>query len=99
MSPLRRLFVAGLLAGSSVVASAQAPSLTDGEVRKIDAANGRVTIKHGDIKHLNMPGMTMVFVAKEPRLLDGLAVGDKIQFAAEQGASGQLLVTQIRKAK
>ncbi|HET9821255.1 MAG TPA: copper-binding protein [Burkholderiaceae bacterium] len=99
MSPLRRLLVAGWLAGCSVIALAQAPGLTDGEVRKIDAANARVTIKHGEIKNLNMPGMTMVFVAKDARLLDGLAVGDKIQFAAEQGSGGQLLVTQIRKAK
>ena len=99
MTLLRRLLVAGWLAGSSLAAQAQAPSLTDGEVRKIDAANARLTIKHGDIKNLNMPGMTMVFVAKDARLLDGLAVGDKIQFAAEQGSGGQLLVTQIRKAK
>ncbi len=98
MSPIRHLVAVATLA-ASLGAQAQNASLTAGEVRKVDAANGRITLKHGDIKNLNMPGMTMVFVAKDPALLKGLAVGDKVEFAAEQGANGQLLVTQIAKAK
>ena len=30
-------------------------SMTDGEVKKVDQDSGKVTIKHGDIKHLDMP--------------------------------------------
>lgn len=40
-------------------------TMTDGEVKKVDQEAGKVTIKHGDIKHLDMPGMTMVFTAKD----------------------------------
>lgn len=57
-----------------------APSMTDGEVKKIDKEAGKITIKHGQIKHLDMPGMTMVFVAKEKSLLDKVQPGDKVRF-------------------
>ena len=77
---------------------AKMPSITDGEVRKVDLANGKVTIKHGEIKHMDMPGMTMVFIAKDKALLTGLKVGDKIQFIAEN-ANGQMLVTSIEATK
>ena len=74
------------------------PSMTDGEVRKVDLATGKVTIKHGEIKHMDMPGMTMVFTAKDKALLTGLKVGDKVKFMAEN-ANGQMLVTGIEAAK
>ena len=77
---------------------AKMPSMTDGEVRKVDLATGKVTIKHGEIKHMDMPGMTMVFTAKDKALLTGLKVGDKIKFMAEN-ANGQMLVTGIEAAK
>ncbi|MDP3173484.1 MAG: copper-binding protein, partial [Phenylobacterium sp.] len=74
------------------------PSMTDGEVRKVDLANGKVTLKHGEIKHMDMPGMTMVFTAKDKALLTGLKVGDKVKFMAEN-ANGQMLVIGIEPAK
>lgn len=77
---------------------AKMPSMTDGEVRKVDLATGKVTIKHGEIKHMDMPGMTMVFTAKDKALLTGLKVGDKVKFMAEN-ANGQMLVTGIEAAK
>ena len=77
---------------------AKMPSMTDGEVRKVDLATGKVTIKHGEIKHMDMPGMTMVFTAKDKALLTGLKVGDKVKFKAEN-AHGQMLVTGIEAAK
>ena len=77
---------------------AKMPSMTDGEVRKVDLANGKVTLKHGEIKHMDMPGMTMVFTAKDKTLLNGLKVGDKVKFMAEN-ANGQMLVTGIEAAK
>ena len=33
---------------------------TEGEVRKVDKAAGKITVKHGPIANLDMPGMTMV---------------------------------------
>ena len=76
---------------------AQTPSV-DGEVTKIDLAQARVTLKHGEIKNLDMPGMTMVFQVKEPALLDKVKVGDKVKFRAEKAGSGYV-VTVIEPAK
>ncbi|MDF1485141.1 copper-binding protein [Ramlibacter sp. H39-3-26] len=77
--------------------AAPAAALTDGEVRGIDAATGRITLRHGDIANLGMPAMTMVFRATDAALLQGLRVGDQVRFAADR-QGGQLVVTQIRKA-
>ncbi len=68
--------------------------LADGEVRRIDTTTQKITIKHGDIKSLDMPPMTMVFTAAEPGLLNNLKVGDKIRFAVEQ-RQGKMTVTRI----
>lgn len=75
-----------------------AASMTDGEVRKIDKDAGKITIKHGDIKHLEMPGMTMVFAAKDKALLDKAQVGDKIRFMVVS-ENGKMVVTAIEPAK
>jgi Cu(I)/Ag(I) efflux system protein CusF len=75
-----------------------APGLTDGEVRKIDKENGKITIKHGEIKHMDMPPMTMVFNAKDKALLDKVQVGEKIQFIVIQDA-GKMVVTDIQPGK
>ena len=75
----------------------QSASLTDGEIKKVDLDNGKVTIKHGDIKHLDMPGMTMVFTAKDKSMLANLKPGDRVKFvAASEG--GKLVVTEIQAA-
>lgn len=73
-------------------------SWTDGEVRKVDLDNGKLTIKHGEIRNLGMPGMTMVFTAKDRRLLAGLKAGDKVRFVAA-GEGGKLIVTEIRAVR
>ncbi|MDC7692314.1 copper-binding protein [Vogesella indigofera] len=71
--------------------------LTDGEVRKIDPSAGKITIKHGPIVHMDMPGMTMVFTAKDKALLDQVKVGDKIRFMVSH-EDGKMLVTDIQPA-
>ena len=76
---------------------AETDTLTDGEVRKIDKETGKITIKHGPIKNLDMPPMSMVFTAKDKALLDKVKVGDKIRFmAADEG--GKMIVTDIQSA-
>ena len=77
---------------------AASPVMTDGEVRKIDKDAGKITIKHGEIKHMEMPGMTMVFVVKDKALLDKTAIGAKIQFMV-MSESGQMVVTDIQPTK
>jgi Cu(I)/Ag(I) efflux system protein CusF len=76
----------------------QTASMTDGEIRKIDKDAGKLTIKHGEIKHMDMPGMTMVFTVKDKALLDNVKVGDKIQFMVIN-EDGKMVVTQIQPAK
>ena len=70
---------------------------TRGEIRKIDAAQGRITLKHEDLRNLGMPGMTMSFKVLKPEWLNGLQAGDAVVFVAES-RSGGLVVTEIRKA-
>ena len=70
-----------------------------GEVKKIDEGAGKVTLKHGPIKNLGMDqGMTMVFRVNDPAMLKQVQVGDKVEFEAENGASGYT-VTKLQKAK
>lgn len=73
-------------------------TMTDGEVRKIDKDTKKITIRHGEIKNLSMPGMTMVFQVKDPALLDQVKQGEKVRFHAEQ-VNGALVVTQIEPAE
>jgi Cu(I)/Ag(I) efflux system protein CusF len=86
-----------LLALCAAAAAAFAQS-TDGEVRKIDKAQGKLTLKHDAIKSLDMPAMTMVFRVQDAKLLDAVVVGDKVKFDASK-IDGQYVVTALRAAK
>lgn len=72
--------------------------MSEGEVRKIDKAQGKVTLKHGPIVNLDMPAMTMVFRVADPKLLDGVKVGDKVRFAAQKqgGAIAVVAMSPVR---
>jgi len=72
--------------------------MTSGEVKKIDKEAGKLTLKHGDIKNLDMPGMTMVFTVKDKTLLDPFKTGDKVKFMAIS-EGGKLVVTAIQPSK
>ena len=72
--------------------------MTDGEVRKIDKEVGKITIKHGEIKHMDMPGMTMVFTAKDKSLLSNVKPGDKVKFMVVN-EGGKMVVTDIQPAQ
>lgn len=78
--------------------AAPAGDMTEAEVRKVDMENKKITLKHGDIKNLDMPGMTMVFQVKDPALLNKVKAGDKIRFRAEK-SNGALVVTVIETSK
>ena len=81
----------------SKMGMAATPGMTDGEVRKIDKENGKLTIRHGEIKHMDMPPMTMVFTARDKALLDKVQVGQKIQFTVVQ-EGGKMVVTDLQPA-
>ena len=78
--------------------TATSKDMTDGEIRKVDMENKKITIKHGEIKNLDMPGMTMVFQVKDPAVLDKVKTGDKVRFSAEK-SGGAFVVTDIQTAK
>ncbi len=59
-----------------------ATALSEGEIRRLDPETGKLTIRHGEIRNLDMPPMTMVFTARDKAMLAGLKVGDRIRFAA-----------------
>ena len=94
MKHLVSLVAAGLLA---TTAWAQ-PAMTTGEVTKLDKASGRVTLKHGEIKNLDMPPMTMNFRVADPKLLDDVVVGDRVRFVAER-VNGQFTITALSKTR
>lgn len=92
-----------LLTAASAFAQTAAPAramtdMVDGEVRKVDKDARKITLRHSEIKNLNMPGMTMVFQVKDPAMLDKVKTGDKVKFKAEN-AGGTLTVTEIETAK
>ena len=69
---------------------------TQGEIRKVDIAQGKLTIKHGDIKNLGMPGMTMVFRVKDPAMVKTVKAGDAVQFVVEL-EKGMMVITELKK--
>ena len=77
--------VTGLtVAALTAPALAQSLPQAEGEVRKVDKAAGKISLKHGEIKNLDMPPMSMVFQAQDPALLNKVKVGDKVVFTADQ---------------
>ena len=96
-----RTFMTGMVAFALTVSSvvmAQA-NMVKGEVRKIDESAGKITLKHGPIKSLDMDeGMTMVFRVQDPAMLKQVKTGDKVQFQAERTTAG-ITVTKIQKSK
>jgi Cu/Ag efflux protein CusF len=73
-------------------------NMADGEIKKIDRDTKKMTIKHGDIKSLDMPGMTMVFQIRDTTLLEAFKAGDKVKFVAEK-LDGAFVVTGMQSAK
>lgn len=78
--------------------AAEAQVMSEGMVRKIDAENAKITLRHGPIVNLDMPAMTMVFRVRPPELLNAVTVGDKVKFHAER-IDGAYTVTAIQLAE
>lgn len=77
-------------------ATVPSASLSEGEIRRIDKQAKKLTIKHGPLKNLDMPAMTMVFQVQDPAMLDQVKVGESIKFVAEK-TGGAFTVTRIEK--
>jgi Cu/Ag efflux protein CusF len=89
------LFVAAALAGLCFALPGQAAEFTRGEVRKIDTAQKKLTVKHEELKSLDMPAMTMVFVVADDAMLTKVKVGQTIEFVAER-LNGRITITDIK---
>ena len=81
----------------SAAPAATADRWAEGEVRRIDTAARKITVRHGDIPDLDMPPMTMVFKVRDPALLQGLQPGARVRFRAQK-ADGAYIVTDIKAA-
>lgn len=92
---LARPVAALVLTLGCALAHAQA---VDGEVRKIEPEAGKVTLKHGEIKNLDIPAMQMSFRVADPSWLKTLQVGDKVKFTADK-VGGQFTITTLEVKK
>lgn len=87
-------------AGHNMATPAQeaaSAAMTSGEIRKVDKDTGKLTIQHGPLTNLGMPGMTMAFKVQDPATLDQVKVGDKVRFHVER-VNGTLTVTKLEAA-
>ncbi|MEY3518248.1 MAG: hypothetical protein RLZ89_1108, partial [Pseudomonadota bacterium] len=77
---------------ADAVSAVSAGHMADGEIKKVNRDNKKMTIKHGDIQSLDMPGMTMVFQIRDTSLLETFKAGDKVKFVIEK-LDGAFVVT------
>ena len=96
MKMIRTVAALALLASSA--AAFGAPAIADGEIRKVDKEAAKLTIRHGELKDLGMPAMTMVFQVQDKAMLSQVATGDKVRFTAAR-VGGALTVTTIENVK
>ena len=68
------------------------------EVRKVDKAAGKITLKHGELRNLGMPAMTMVFAVREAAALEAVREGDAVT-ATIENAKGAYAVTRLEPSK
>lgn len=98
---LPALFLAALALATPAIAAPAAPSTkqaasrSEGVVKKIDLAAGKVTLAHGPLLNLNMAAMTMSFLVKDRQQLERLKVGDKVSFVAEE-VNGRLTASALQ---
>lgn len=76
----------------------EASAMTNGEVRKVDKGQGKITIRHGPLTNLGMPAMTMVFRVKDPAMLERVKEGDNIRFVADR-VDESLTVVKLEPAR
>jgi Cu(I)/Ag(I) efflux system periplasmic protein CusF len=95
---VRKLILASAFALAVASPTAAQGDMVDGQVTKVDASAGKITIKHGPLKKFEMDAMTMVFRAADPAMLKAVKAGDRVKFEADK-INGQFTVTRIEKAK
>lgn len=79
---------------AETASAASSQDLSEGEVTRWDARTNKVTLRHGELRNLGMPPMTMVFQLRVAAPEPALKAGDKVRFRAEQD-QGAFVVTQL----
>lgn len=93
---LKRLFLAAAASTLMAVSALADGNMIKGEVVKVDKPAGKITLKHGPIKNLDMDAMTMVFRVADQTMLDKVKEGDKVEFEADR-VNGAITITKIGK--
>ncbi|MHB1188437.1 copper-binding protein [Thiobacillus sp.] len=81
-----------------IAAADPSPTLSEGLVKKVDKTQGKLTLKHGPLENLGMPGMTMVFRVQDANWLDQVKPGETIRFLADR-VNGVFTVTRLEVVK
>jgi Cu(I)/Ag(I) efflux system protein CusF len=88
------------MAGKSMSMKPSATSsnaaLTDAEVKKVDAATGMITLKHGEFANIGMAAMTMAYKAKDAAMVKQAHEGDKVKVRVED-VNGTLTIVKLVK--
>ncbi len=89
--------VLSILFSFPVLSDTELPQVT-GEVKRVKADSGKITIKHDPIPNLDMPGMTMVFRTEEGTDISQYKKGDKVAFTVIE-KDGKMMIVSIEKAE
>ncbi|ADG20930.1 conserved hypothetical protein (plasmid) [Paraburkholderia atlantica] len=89
--------MAGMMkTGAMDAASSKDAALTDAEVKKVDPSTGMLTLKHGALKNVGMPPMTMAFKAKDTAMVKQVKEGEKVKVRVES-VNGTLTIVKLEK--
>lgn len=83
----------GSMAMDHATGETPANPMSEGTVKKVDRAAAKLTIAHGPLANLGMPGMTMVFRTKDPAMLAQVKEGDRIRFIADRVGGAFTVIT------
>jgi len=97
-SLLRKLAIVGVVLGGLAQHAYAQTVPVNGEVKKVNLDQGKITLRHGPITNLDMDSMTMVFAVSDPAMLRSVKPGDRVIFEADR-VNGRLTVVKISKAK
>jgi Cu(I)/Ag(I) efflux system periplasmic protein CusF len=99
MNKFVKMLSTAFLAAASLTSAATAETLEKvaGQVVKVDAERGKITLKHARIKSINMAAMTMPFKVKDAALINAVKPGDKVLFSVAM-VEGELIITQLSAA-
>ena len=98
VAALALTFIGGAFVAPAVASPRHAAHVQTAEgrgvVTAIDLKTGSITIKHEPIATLKWPAMTMTFKTKSAALLNGITVGERVDFELTSD-QGKPIVTAI----